>query len=74
MVPIIGAKTQPSAKPVMDSAVPNEPLKNVYDKMLQLKIDQMPVLDNSNSRKILGMLDVRNIRQKIHAELLRVSG
>lgn len=60
--------------PVMDSAVPNEPLKNVYDKMLQLKIDQMPVLDNSNSRKILGMLDVRNIRQKIHAELLRVSG
>ncbi len=59
--------------PVVDSTTPNESLKSVYDKMLQLKIDQMPVLDNSNSRKVLGMLDVRNIRQKVHAELLRQS-
>jgi CBS domain-containing protein len=59
--------------PVIDSTTPNEPLKNVYDKMVQLKIDQMPVLDNSNSKKVLGMLDIRNIRQKVNAELLRLS-
>jgi CIC family chloride channel protein len=59
--------------PVIDSTTPNEPLKNVYEKMVQLKIDQMPVLDNSNSKKVLGMLDVRNIRQKVNAELLKLS-
>ena len=60
-------------QPVVDSTTPNESLKTVYEKMLQLKIDQMPVLDNAGSKKILGMLDVRNIRQKVHAELLRLS-
>ena len=59
--------------PVVDSTTPNESLKTVYDKMLQLKIDQMPVLDNAESKKVLGMLDVRNIRQKVNAELLRLS-
>lgn len=59
--------------PVIDSTTPGEQLKNVYDKMLQLKIDQMPVLDNSDSKKVLGMLDIRNIRQKVQAELLRRS-
>lgn len=59
--------------PVVDSTTPNEPLKSVYEKMVQLKIDQMPVLDNSNSKKVLGMLDIRNIRQKVNAELLKLS-
>lgn len=57
--------------PLMDSATPNEPLKAVYEKMLQLKIDQMPIVDVNTHKKPLGVLDVRNIRQKVHAQLLK---
>lgn len=57
--------------PMLDSATPDESLKDVYDKMCRLKIDQMPVLESRERRVPVGMLDVRSIKQKIHAEMLK---
>lgn len=57
--------------PLRDVATPEESLKAVYDKMVQLKIDRMPIVDIESRTKALGVLDVRNIRQKVHAELLK---
>ena len=57
--------------PLQDLATPHESLKVVYDKMLQLKIDQIPIVDEESHQKALGVLDIRNIRQKVHAELLK---
>ncbi|MFA7229853.1 MAG: cation:proton antiporter [Victivallaceae bacterium] len=58
-------------KPLVDCAKPNEQLKEVYDKMYKLKIDQMPVVDAVDQEKAVGMLDIRTIRLKVHSELLK---
>jgi Kef-type K+ transport system membrane component KefB len=57
--------------PVHDVVTPRESLKSVYDKMMQLKIDQMPIVDVESQKKALGVLDIRNVRKKVHAELLK---
>ena len=57
--------------PVHDVVTPEESLKSVYDKMMQLKIDQMPIVDVESRQKALGVLDIRNVRKKVHAELLK---
>ncbi|MBQ9788275.1 MAG: cation:proton antiporter [Lentisphaeria bacterium] len=57
--------------PLHDLATPEESLKAVYEKMLQLKIDQIPIVDVETHKRALGILDIRNIRQKVHTELLK---
>ncbi|QSH40292.1 cation:proton antiporter [Lentisphaerota bacterium ZTH] len=58
-------------RPMQDSTTPNAILKDVYDKMLQDKIDQMPVVAEEDQGKPVGMIDIRTIRLKVHAELLK---
>ncbi len=54
-----------------DSTTSDINLDAIYKKMYRLNIDQMPVVDNENKNKPVGMLDMRTIRLKVHAELLR---
>jgi CIC family chloride channel protein len=58
-------------KPMEDSTTADEPLDEVYERMHKYKIDQMPVVDKEDSEKPVGMIDIRTIRLKVHAELLK---
>lgn len=56
--------------PVVDYTTPDKPLNEVYENMTRLKIDQMPVVDEKDIKKPLGILDMRHIRFQVNAELL----
>jgi Kef-type K+ transport system membrane component KefB/CBS domain-containing protein len=58
-------------KEVEDSSIGNDSLKDVYDRMQRFKIDQMPVLDKDENSKVLGIVDIRKIRTRVHAEMLK---
>ncbi|MCF6177240.1 MAG: cation:proton antiporter [Victivallaceae bacterium] len=53
-----------------DCSTGNDSLKTVYERMQRLKIDQMPVLAGDKNRQVLGILDIRKIRTRVHAEML----
>jgi CBS domain-containing protein len=57
--------------PLEDSTTADANLDEVYERMYRLKIDQMPVVDSEQGGIPLGMLDMRTIRLKVHAELLK---
>ena len=57
-------------KSAEDCSVGNESLKEVYDRMQRLKIDQMPVIAEDEKSKVLGIVDIRKIRTRVHAEML----
>lgn len=57
--------------PMEDCTTADVNLDEVFQRMYRLKIDQMPVVDSETREIPLGMLDVRTIRLKVHAELLK---
>ncbi|MDD5697651.1 MAG: cation:proton antiporter [Victivallaceae bacterium] len=61
-------------RPMEDCTTADANLEEVYERMFRLKIDQMPVVDLETGEIPQGMLDLRTIRQKVHAELLKRSG
>jgi Kef-type K+ transport system membrane component KefB len=60
-------------RPMEDSTTKDINLEDIYEKMYRLKIDQMPVVDAETGEIPQGMLDMRTIRLKVHAELLKRS-
>jgi Kef-type K+ transport system membrane component KefB/CBS domain-containing protein len=58
-------------RPMEDCTTKDINLDEVYQRMYRLKIDQMPVVDSETGEAPLGMLDMRTIRLKVHAELLK---
>ncbi len=48
----------------------NDSLLEAYHKLQQLKIQQVPVMDDENNFKLVGMLDLNTIRMKVRSELL----
>ncbi len=58
-------------RPMEDCTTADVNLDEVYEHMYRLKIDQMPVVDSETGEIPLGMLDLRTIRLKVHAELLK---
>jgi CBS domain-containing protein len=60
-------------RPMEDSTTKDINLEDIYEKMYRLKIDQMPVVDKETGEIPQGMLDMRTIRLKVHAELLKRS-
>ncbi|MDD5599454.1 MAG: cation:proton antiporter [Victivallaceae bacterium] len=58
-------------RPLEDSTTADANLDEIYERMYRLKIDQMPVVDSERGGIPLGMLDMRTIRLKVHAELLK---
>jgi len=57
--------------PMEDCTNADVNLDEVFQRMYRLKIDQMPVVDAETNEIPLGMLDMRTIRLKVHAELLK---
>jgi Kef-type K+ transport system membrane component KefB/CBS domain-containing protein len=53
-----------------DCSTGNDSLKEVYDRMQRLKIDQMPVVAEDENSRVLGIIDIRKIRTRVHAEML----
>lgn len=58
-------------RPMQDSTRADVNLDEVFQRMDRLKIDQMPVVDSETNEIPLGMIDMRTIRVKVHAELLK---
>jgi CBS domain-containing protein len=58
-------------RPMQDSTNADVNLDEVFQRMYRLKIDQMPVVDSETNEIPLGMIDMRTIRLKVHAELLK---
>jgi len=58
-------------RPMQDCTTADVNLDEVFQRMYRLKIDQMPVVDSETGEIPLGMLDMRTIRLKVHAELLK---
>jgi len=58
-------------RPMEDCTTAEVNLDEVFQRMYRLKIDQMPVVDSETGEAPLGMLDMRTIRLKVHAELLK---
>ena len=58
-------------RPMQDCTTADVNLDEVFQRMYRLKIDQMPVVDSETGENPLGMLDMRSIRLKVHAELLK---
>jgi Kef-type K+ transport system membrane component KefB len=57
--------------PMVDCTNADVNLDEVFQRMYRLKIDQMPVVDSETNEIPLGMIDMRTIRLKVHAELLK---
>ncbi len=55
---------------VEDECALNEPLEQVYERMLSLKIDQMPVVKDYETAEPAGIIDMRSIKAKINNELI----
>lgn len=55
---------------VKERVTANEPLIRVYRKLETLKAAQIPVMDEDNNYKLLGMLDLNTIRMKVRSEIL----
>lgn len=52
-------------------ATPDEALPDVYEEMQRRKLDQMVVVDAADRELPLGILDLRTIKHKVQAELIR---
>ncbi len=59
--------------PMFESATPGERLPEVYQRMQQFKLDQLPVVDAATHQLPIGVIDLRAIRSRVNAELLRIS-
>ncbi|UDQ97190.1 cation:proton antiporter [Lentisphaerota bacterium WC36G] len=57
-------------QPVLDECELSESLQEVYDRMISLKIDQMPVVKDYESAEPAGIIDMRSIKAKVNAELI----
>lgn len=57
--------------PVIEHTTMSSPLTDVYNRMVQMKFDQIPVVDEKDPRLPVGILDIRTIRVRTHAELIR---
>ncbi len=55
---------------VEDECALNEPLEQVYERMISLKIDQMPVVKDYETAEPAGIIDMRSIKAKINNELI----
>jgi Kef-type K+ transport system membrane component KefB/predicted transcriptional regulator len=54
-----------------DCALVSDMLKDVYLDMIKLHLDQMMVVQSDQRKKIVAILDVRNIRKHLDEELIR---
>jgi predicted transcriptional regulator len=57
-------------RPVEDKAFHFSKLREVLDQMSELKIDQMPVVENRQSNVPVGILDISRVMTRIEKEML----
>ena len=55
---------------VDDECSLEESLSEVYERMISLKIDQMPVVKDYESAEPAGIIDMRAIKAKVNSELI----
>ncbi len=58
-------------RPADDRTYRSAPLREVLEKMSELKIDQMPVVESKGGNIPIGILDIAKIRTRIEKEVLR---
>ncbi|AQT68616.1 potassium/proton antiporter [Anaerohalosphaera lusitana] len=58
-------------QPADDKAVRSAPLKNTLETMVELRIDQMPVVQTEGAGEPIGMLDLAHVRERVSIELLK---
>lgn len=56
--------------PASDRVMVGDPLTGVCRKLEAMKGVQIPVMDDENNYKLVGMLDLNTIRMKVHSEIL----
>ncbi len=54
-----------------DRSYGSDSLKKIYDHMLRRKIAQMPVVDLQNDERVLGIIDMGKIKNRVRSEMLR---
>ena len=59
------------AEPVLDKTILNKPLGDVIEHMQRYNLENMLVVKNADSDKLVGVLDYRKALRKISAEVLR---
>lgn len=57
--------------PVVERTTMNKKLSDVYREMQQMKVDQLPVVSREDWDEPVGVVDMRNIKIKLHAELIK---
>ena len=58
------------AEPVRDKTTPNKPLEEVIEWMQRYDLENVPVVAEDNSNKLVGILDHRKTLRKISTEVL----
>lgn len=57
-------------EPIKDMTFPDEHLEDVLEHMSRFDVENIPVIDPANDKKLAGMLDQRKVMRKISAEVL----
>ncbi|NIA07008.1 MAG: CBS domain-containing protein [Actinobacteria bacterium] len=58
-------------EPITEKATQGAPLSAVLERMKGYRMDQMPVVDNEESDRAVGILDMTRILKKVDRELIR---
>jgi len=59
------------SEPVLDKTTPDRPLEEVIEHMRRYHLESLPVVAESDSDKLVGVLDYRRVMRKISAEVLQ---
>jgi len=57
-------------EPVTATVRPDMALSEAIEKAQQLDVEQLPVLTPGESEKLIGVLDIRGVHRRLHAEVL----
>ncbi len=58
------------AEPVLDKTYPTEPLEEALEHMQQYHLEFLPVVENKDTNKLMGILDYQRVQRKISTEVL----
>jgi len=59
------------AEPVRDKTIASMPLEDAIEHMRRYDLENLPVVQNSDGDRLVGVLDYRKVLRKISAEVLR---
>lgn len=59
-------------EPLEEKTIPSIPLRKILNRMRKLKIDQIPVVDENNSKIPIGMLDISTINKRVEKRLITI--